>query len=567
MNEWLRPIEGMDFRKKMLLITLLPLVGALAIVIQAVVFGSSLPIVGIAVLLLCLLLAFQIGNAEAKAMRAVETSAQSIASGQDYRQIQGYGKNTPIGKTITQIRENATNDHQRNRAAIKQGIQEIVVNLARRNQTLVDRQVEVLDALESSEENPDTLEQLFVVDHLATRMRRNSESLLVLADAEAPKRRGAPVLVSDVLRVAAGEVENYQNLSVTTEKDSYVSANAAVDLAHLLAELIENATNFSPPNKSVEVTGKFTIDDDYVINVIDHGTGMSANQLELSNDILENPPELDLGLSRSLGFRVIGRLAQRLGMKATLHTTPGSGVSAVVRIPKYLLVDADGNSNAPAEAGAGLTAPAPAPRSDNQDPTDRAAIKSDTTATLSALKSLEGGTLAGSSDRKDTAAKKAKVAKGGEKLSARRGKSKEDEAISKPANTKPAAKESQPTKQAPKGKAKPTKQAPKTAPKSAKPTETVEAPAKRPEKLADAVPSGEAFEKGLDDLRAPEGEEPVKLTKRKRGNSAPTSEGRAIPEGKTAAKASGRKPEEIRLMLSRYRDGIKGSEDETNGGS
>lgn len=556
MNEWLRPIEGMDFKKKILLITLLPMIGVVAIIVQAAVFEAALPLAGITVLLVCVFLAFQIGNAEARAMRAVEISAKSIANGDEYRQIQGYGKNTPIGRTITQIRDNAADDRERNRAAIKQGIQEIVVNLARRNQTLVDRQVEVLDGLESSEENPETLEQLFVVDHLATRMRRNSESLLVLADAEAPKRRGAPVLVSDVLRVAAGEVENYQNLSVTTEKDSYVSANAAVDLAHLLAELIENATNFSPPNKSVEVTGKFTIDDDYVINVIDHGTGMSENQLELSNDILENPPELDLGLSRSLGFRVIGRLAQRLGMKATLHTTPGSGVSAVVRIPKYLLVDADGNSNAPEEAGAGLTAPAPTARKQEEDPTGRSAIQSDTTATLSALKGLEGGTLAGSSD--NTAAKKAKIAEGGEKLSARRGKPKAEKAD---AEAKDFNEQSQPTKAAPKGKGKPA------AKDSKKPTETVEAPAKRPEKLSEAVPSGEAFEKGLDDLRKPEGEAPTKLTKRKRGSSAPTSEGRAIPEGQTAAKASGRKPEEIRLMLSRYRDGIKGSEDETNGGS
>ena len=529
----------MDFKKKMLLIMLLPLLGAVAILLEVTIFDSSVPIFGIVGLLVAVFAAYQIVSAEAKAMRTVEANALSIANGGEYKQIQGYGNNTPMGNAIDQIRDNANDTKDRNRSAIKQGIQEIVVNLARRNQTLVDRQVEVLDGLESSEENPETLEQLFVVDHLATRMRRNSESLLVLADAEAPKRRGAPVLVSDVLRVAAGEVENYQNLSVTTEKDSFVSANAAVDLAHLLAELIENATNFSPPDKSVEVTAKFTIDDDYVINVIDHGTGMSENQLELSNDILENPPELDLGLSRSLGFRVIGRLAQRLGMKATLHTTPGSGVSAIVRIPKYLLVDAAGNSNAPAEAGAGLTAPAPAP-SDAQadDPTGRAALKSDTTATLSALKGLEGGTLAGSKSGEKASAKKAKVVKGGEKLSARRGQA--------------------PTKDAPGAK---------TPAKADKPIETVKAPDTKPQKLAEAVPTGEEFDKGLDNLRTPEGKTPAKLTKRTRGTSAPASEGRDIPDGQPLAKASGRKPEEIRLMLSRYRDGIKGSEDETNGGS
>ena len=115
----------------------------------------------------------------------------------------------------------------------------------------------------------------------------------------------------------------------------------------------------------------------------------------------------------------------------------------------------------------------------------------------------------------------------------------------------------------------PTKDAPgaKTPAKADKPIETVKAPDTKPQKLAEAVPTGEEFDKGLDNLRTPEGKTPAKLTKRTRGTSAPASEGRDIPDGQPLAKASGRKPQEIRLMLSRYRDGIKGSEDETNGGS
>ena len=140
-------------------------------------------------------------------------------------------------------------------ALLRKGIGDIFINLARRNQTLLDRQIEFIDQLEANEEDPDQLDNLFKLDHLATRMRRNAESLLVLAGAEPPRRRGRPVALADVVRVAIGEVEDFARISLLALDDVTVGGNVAVDLAHLLSELMENATHFSPPDTTVEIVG------------------------------------------------------------------------------------------------------------------------------------------------------------------------------------------------------------------------------------------------------------------------------------------------------------------------
>ncbi len=130
-------------------------------------------------------------------------------------------------------------------ALLRRGIADIFVNLARRNQSLLDRQIEFIDGLEAQEQDPDQLENLFKLDHLATRMRRNAESLLVLAGAEPPRRRARPVELADVVRVAIGEVEDFTRIHLLSLDETTIGGNAAVDLAHLLSELMENATQFS----------------------------------------------------------------------------------------------------------------------------------------------------------------------------------------------------------------------------------------------------------------------------------------------------------------------------------
>ncbi len=234
------------------------------------------------------------------------------------------------------------------RTMVRQGLSELVVNLARRNQSLLDRQIEVIDRLEHEEEDPDQLQELFNLDHLATRMRRNAESLLVVAGAEPARRRGGPVEVSDALRVAMSEIEDYRHVKLVNVEDARIGAQSAVDLAHLFSELLENATQFSPPESPVEVTGVRHPDGSYLISCVDHGIGMTTDQLASANEVLQNPPELGLGLTRSLGFIVIGRLGARLGVQIELTHTPNGGITAIADIPASVLAD----SNLPVSSGA-----------------------------------------------------------------------------------------------------------------------------------------------------------------------------------------------------------------------
>ncbi len=224
---------------------------------------------------------------------------------------------------------------------LRRGINDIFVNLARRNQSLLDRQIDFIDQLESREENPDAFENLFRLDHLATRMRRNAESLLVMAGAEPTRRRGRPVELSDVVRVAMGEIEDFGRIQLRSIESATVAGSVAVDLAHLLSELMENATHFSPPDTGVEVVGHHTTDGDYQMTLADRGIGMGAEQLVNANKTLEEPPIIGLDLSRSLGFIVISRLAHRLGVNVRLTSAADGGVTAIVTIPAGLVGGVD----------------------------------------------------------------------------------------------------------------------------------------------------------------------------------------------------------------------------------
>ncbi|NLD75937.1 MAG: sensor histidine kinase [Acidimicrobiales bacterium] len=271
--------------------------------------------------------------------------------------------NDEIGKLA-----NSFNDVQRvagevaneQAALLRKGIGEMFVNLARRNQALLDRQIDFIDELERGEEDPDQLENLYRLDHLATRMRRNAESLLVLAGAEPPRRRGRPAPLANVVRAALAEVEDFGRIDLLSFDEILVASNVAADLAHLLSELMENATNFSPPETRVEVVGHRTKSDGYVISVTDHGIGMSAEQVSEANESLAKPPLVGLALSRSLGFIVVGRLAGRHGITVRVMQSPSGGVTAVVTVPSSLITDTPGGVlDGPAAAPAPAPAPAP----------------------------------------------------------------------------------------------------------------------------------------------------------------------------------------------------------------
>ncbi|WP_240732142.1 nitrate- and nitrite sensing domain-containing protein [Egibacter rhizosphaerae] len=226
----------------------------------------------------------------------------------------------------------------------RRGVSELFVNLARRNQSLVDRQISVLDRLERHEEDPEALERLFTIDHLATRMRRNAESLLVMAGSETPRRWTKALPLEEVLQAAAGEVEDYRRVQVRTTAEVEIHGRAAADLAHLLAELVENATTYSDPSSEVEVVAHLAAVDDAEhagvrVEIRDRGVGMSPEELRRANARLHDPPTAGFGVGRSLGFVVAGLLAQRHDIRVQVDGGEDGTTAAVVVPPPLLAVD------------------------------------------------------------------------------------------------------------------------------------------------------------------------------------------------------------------------------------
>ncbi|HEY8525776.1 MAG TPA: ATP-binding protein [Acidimicrobiales bacterium] len=226
----------------------------------------------------------------------------------------------------------------RREAAQRQSVSELFVNLARRNQSLLDRQLALIGDLEQRERSPEALAELFRLDHLATRIRRNAESLLVLSGDDPPRRWGHPVPLGEVVRAAAAEVEDYARVEVLVDEHLEVAGRAVADLAHLLAELIENATSFSRPSSEVRVRSHLVPSESstFLLSVEDTGIGMSADEMRAANELLAEPPEVDLRRSR-LGFHVVSRLAKRYRIQVRLADTPGGGVTALVTLPNDLV--------------------------------------------------------------------------------------------------------------------------------------------------------------------------------------------------------------------------------------
>ena len=224
-------------------------------------------------------------------------------------------------------------------AALRKSIGDMFLNLARRSQSLIDRQLELIDDLERTEADPDALDNLFKLDHLATRMRRNAEDLIVLSGAEPTRRWSQPVPLVEVTRAALAEVEDYNRVELLSIDDIGVAGQAVSDVVHLLAELIENATSFSPPGTKVQVAGQ-QVSNGYVLEIEDRGLGMTDDELVEANERLANPPMVDFALSRMLGLYVVARLAQRYNIKVQLRHSWYGGITALVLLPPTLAVRA-----------------------------------------------------------------------------------------------------------------------------------------------------------------------------------------------------------------------------------
>ncbi|MDL4775508.1 nitrate- and nitrite sensing domain-containing protein [Actinomadura xylanilytica] len=225
-------------------------------------------------------------------------------------------------------------------AALRRNVSDVFVNLARRSQTLLHRQLNLLDAMERRMEAPDELEDLFRVDHLATRMRRHAEGLIILSGQAPGRGWRSPVGIIDVARAAASEVEDYTRVNVAPMPQSAVLGPAVADVIHLLAELIENAASFSPPHTTVQVSGQ-AVAHGFTLEVEDRGLSMDEVSLRAANERLATAAEFDLSDSAQLGLFVVGRLAHRHGIKVTLRTSPYGGMTAIVLLPEELVVRAD----------------------------------------------------------------------------------------------------------------------------------------------------------------------------------------------------------------------------------
>jgi signal transduction histidine kinase len=226
-------------------------------------------------------------------------------------------------------------------AQLDQSTSKLLVNLARRNQSLQYRQLDLINRLEEAERDPDALAELFRLDHLATRIRRNSESLLVLAGEEPTRTWAQPVLLVDVVRASVAEIEDMDRVEFTINENVAVVGRAVSDLTHLLAEVIENAVAFSPPEVNVSVRSQphLSAPGAWVLTVEDWGVGMRPADLAAANQILEDPQQVDLAATRQLGLHVVARLAQRYRIGVSLSATDGGGVTAAIVLPPSIFAE------------------------------------------------------------------------------------------------------------------------------------------------------------------------------------------------------------------------------------
>lgn len=313
-----------------------------AVVVSVVAFGS-------------LFVAYRMGRSMSRRMGAVSDAANRMArkdmvdlldalrtSEPDPRVIAPPSLDTDSADEIGDLARSFQGLHgslievgARQMESLRAGVSNILVTLARRNSSLVDRQLAVLDELEAREDDPETLGGYYQVDHLAARMRRNAESLLVLAGSESPRVWAKAAEMSDVVRAAVSEVDEYQRVEVLALEPARLSGGAVTDIAHLLAELLENAVQFSPPTEAVRVTGLFGVDG-YEVSISDKGMGLSDSRVSELNRILERPPSLGLSVEPTMGIYVVAKLAHRHGLTVRLiRSVPG--ITAKAAIPRDLL--------------------------------------------------------------------------------------------------------------------------------------------------------------------------------------------------------------------------------------
>ncbi|MEW2503536.1 nitrate- and nitrite sensing domain-containing protein [Amycolatopsis sp. NPDC047767] len=237
-------------------------------------------------------------------------------------------------------------------AMLRENVNSMFVNLSQRSQDLVERQLSVLDRMEAGEQDPDTLAGLFELDHLATRMRRNSENLLVLSGTDLVREDSGPVVADEIVGAALSEVEDYQRIELGSAPTLAVRGEAVNDLVHVVSELLENATRYSSERTTVTVESAETPDGGWRIEITDRGAGMPQAEIDRTNARLANPPDVDVEVSRRMGLYVVATLAQRHHIDVSLRLAEGTGITAAVLVPAELIVDAPPLPEPPAPVAA-----------------------------------------------------------------------------------------------------------------------------------------------------------------------------------------------------------------------
>ena len=264
----------------------------------------------------------------------VETEAPRLTYGHD--------EMGQVGQALNTLQRTAVEAAVK-QADMRRGVSEVFVNLARRSQVLLHRQLTLLDAMEKRTEDAEELADLFRLDHMTTRMRRHAEGLVILSGAAPSRQWRKPVRLMDVVRGAVAEVEDYERVEVRRLPRMAVNGPAVADLTHLLAELIENATVFSPPHTTVQVIGE-RVPNGFTLEVHDRGLGMAPDALLDANLRLAETPEFELSDTDRLGLFVVSRLALRQGVRVSLQPSPYGGTTAAVFLPAGLLTEVPGGS-------------------------------------------------------------------------------------------------------------------------------------------------------------------------------------------------------------------------------